>query len=133
MSEVLIYHNPRWSKSRESVQILNELGVEYSIRNYIVDPPDIDELKIISSKLGLHPKEFIRSREPDYKENRLDEFLDNEDVLFEKMSKYPKLIERPIIIIDNTAVLGRPPEKVKKFFVTDWNSYHLNNKKKGKL
>lgn len=101
------------------MQILNELGVEYSIRNYIVDPPNIDELKIISSKLGLHPKEFIRSREPDYKENRLDEFLDNEDVLFEKMSKYPKLIERPIIIIDNTAVLGRPPEKVKKFFVTD--------------
>tara|TARA_B100001250_G_scaffold242779_1_gene208650 strand:- start:3 stop:308 length:306 start_codon:yes stop_codon:yes gene_type:complete len=101
------------------VQILNELGVEYSIRNYILDPPSIDELKIISSKLGLHPKEFIRPREPDYKENRLDEFLDNEDVLFEKMSKYPKLIERPIIIIDNTAFLGRPPEKVKKFFVTD--------------
>ena len=101
------------------MQILNELGVEYSIRNYIVDPPNIDELKIISSKLGLHPKEFIRSREPDYKENRLDEFLDNEEFLFEKMSKYPKLIERPIIVSDNKAVLGRPPEKVKEIFVTD--------------
>ena len=115
MSEVLIYHNPRWSKSRESVQILNELGVEYSIRNYIVDPPDIDELKIISSKLGLHPKEFIRSREPDYKENRLDEFLDNEEFLFEKMSKYPKIIERPIIVRGNQAVLGRPTDQVRKF------------------
>lgn len=115
MSKVLIYHNPRWSKSRESVQILNELGVEYSIRDYISDPPDIDELQSLSSKLGLHPKDFIRSRELDYKENRLDEFLDNKEILFKKMSKYPKLIERPIIVRDNKAVLGRPAEKVRKF------------------
>jgi len=76
-------------------------------------------LKILSSKLGLHPKDFIRSRESDYKENRLDKCLDNKELLFEKMSKYPKLIERPIIVSDDKAVLGRPPEMVKKLFVTD--------------
>ena len=53
MSKVLIYHNPRWGKSRESVKILNELGIDYEIRDYIGSPPDVDELKVLSSKMGL--------------------------------------------------------------------------------
>jgi arsenate reductase len=101
------------------VQILDELDIEYDIRDYISNPPDINELKNLSSKLGLHPSEFIRSREADYKQNRLSEFLDNDEILFEKMSKYPKLIERPIIVSGNKAVLGRPVDKVKKFLNTN--------------
>ena len=119
MKEISIYHNPRWSKSRESVQILNELGIEYNIIDYISNPLSIDELKILSIKLDLRPCEFIRSREKDFKENGLAEFLDNDEILFEYMSKYPKLIERPIIQNENKAIIGRPAEQVRKFFNKD--------------
>ena len=112
MSKVLIYHNPRWGKSRESVQILNDLNVEYEIRDYLNNPPSVDELQSLAKKLGIKARDFTRTREAIFKELNLQRHLDDEHFIFKKMSEYPKLIERPIVVKGERAVLGRPPEKV---------------------
>ena len=112
MSKVLIYHNPRWGKSRESVQILNDLAVEYEIIDYLNNPPTVDELQSLAIKMGLKAREFIRVKEAVFKELDLQPHLDDDTFMFQKMSEYPKLIERPIVVKGERAVLGRPPEKI---------------------
>ena len=112
MSKVLIYHNPRWGKSRESVKILNNLGQEYEVIDYINTPPSPQQLKSLGKKMGISAKEFIRSNEVIFKELNLKSYLDNDAILFKHMSEYPRLIERPIVVKGNKAILGRPPEKV---------------------
>ena len=112
MSKVLIYHNPRWGKSRESVQILNDLGVDYEIIDYLNNPPSADELQSLADKMGVKARDFIRTKEAVFKELDLKPHLDNDTVLFKKMSENPKLIERPIIVKGERAVLGRPPRNV---------------------
>ena len=112
MSKVLIYHNPRWVKSRESVQILNDLNVEYEIVDYLNNPPSVDELQSLAIKMGIKAQEFIRTKEAIFKELNLQPHLDDENFIFQKMSENPKLIERPIVVKGERAVLGRPPEKV---------------------
>ena len=107
-----IYHNPNWSKSRKSVEILENENIDFEIIQYIKTPPSIDELKQICLKLNCEPKSIIRKGEKDYKENNISEILDNTDLLINKMVQYPKIIERPIIIIDDKAVIGRPPENI---------------------
>ena len=114
MSKVLIYHNPRWGKSRESVQILNELGVDYEIVEYLNNPPSAYELQSHAIKMGVKARDFIRTKEAVFKELNLQLHLDDEHFIFQKMSENPKLIERPIIVKGERAVLGRPPNKVKK-------------------
>ena len=112
MSKVLIYHNPRWGKSRESVQILNDLNVEYEIVDYLNNPPSVDELQSLAIKMGVKARDFIRARETVFKELNLQPHLDDERFMFQKMSENPKLIERPIVVKGERAVIGRPPEKV---------------------
>ena len=112
MSKVLIYHNPRWGKSRESVQILNDLNVEYEIVNYLNNPPTVDELQTLSKIIGVKARDFIRTKEAVFKELNLQPHLDDERFIFQKMSENPKLIERPIVVKGDKAVLGRPPEKI---------------------
>ena len=112
MNKVLIYHNPRWGKSRESVQILNDLGVDYEIIDYLNNPPSADELESLAIKMGVKARDFIRTKETVFKELNLQLHLDDEHFIFQKMSENPKLIERPIIVKEERAVLGRPPEKV---------------------
>ena len=114
MSKVLIYHNPRWGKSRESVQILNDINVEYEIVDYLNNPPSADELESLAIKMGVKARDFIRTKEAVFKELELHPYMDNDTVLFKKMSENPKLIERPIIVKGERAVLGRPPNKVEK-------------------
>ena len=114
MSKVLIYHNPRWGKSRESVQILKELGVDYEIVDYLNNPPSADELESLAIKMGVKARDFIRTKEAVFKELNLQLHLDDEHFMFQKMSENPKLIERPIIVKGERAVLGRPPNKVEK-------------------
>tara|TARA_B110000438_G_scaffold227225_1_gene221628 strand:- start:286 stop:585 length:300 start_codon:yes stop_codon:yes gene_type:complete len=97
------------------VKILDELGVEYEVKDYIKDPPDQFELNTLSEKMGLHPKDFIRTREPIFKELNLKKYLDDKDFLIQKMSEFPKLIERPIIVCGEIALLGRPPQKIIEF------------------
>ena len=115
MSKVLIYHNPRWGKSRESVQILKDLSVDYEIIDYLNMPPSADELQSLADKMGVNARDFIRTKEAVFKELNLQPHLDDDSFMFQKMSENPKLIERPIVVKGNKAVLGRPPEKVKEF------------------
>ena len=118
MSKVLIYHNPRWGKSRESVKILDNLGEEYEIVDYINTPPSAKELQSLAKKMGISAKDFIRSNESIFKDLGLKPFLDNDAILYKHMSENPKLIERPIVVKGEKAVIGRPPEKVRDFLIS---------------
>ena len=113
---IIIYHNPHWSKSRESLKILNNLSLDFKIIEYLKEPLTEDELKSLSKKLKLPPKNFIRKKDTLFKELDLAAFIDNEKVLFKYMSENPRLIERPIIVRGDKAILGRPIENVKTFF-----------------
>ena len=115
MSKISIYHNPRWGKSRESVKILENSGKEFEIVDYINQPPSPEELKILADKMGLSAREFIRSKESIFRELNLQSHLDDDDFLFQNMSKNPRLIERPIVVRGDSAVLGRPPDKIIDF------------------
>jgi len=96
------------------VQILNDLGVDYEIVDYLNMPPSADELQSLANKMGLKARDFIRTKEAVFKELNLQLHLDDEHFIFQKMSENPKLIERPILVKGERAVLGRPPNKVKK-------------------
>lgn len=107
-----IYHNPRCSKSRETLNIIQESNTEVEIVEYLNDVPTAKDLKSILDKLGLSAKDIVRKGEPIYKEQYKDKTLSNEEWI-EAMVKNPKLIERPIVVKEDKAVLGRPPENVK--------------------
>ena len=109
---MIIYHNPRCSKSRQTLAIIKDEGIEPDIVLYLDNPPSKKELKDIIKKLGIKPQELIRKGEKIYKENYKGKEL-TDDEWMEAMVKHPKLIERPIVIKGNKAVLGRPPENVK--------------------
>ena len=94
------------------MQILNDLNVEYEIVDYLNNPPSADELESLAIKMGVKARDFIRTREEVFKELNLQPHLDDEPFMFQKMSENPKLIERPIVVKGERAVLGRPPEKV---------------------
>ena len=94
------------------MQLLKDRGIDPHIIEYLKNPPSASEIRNLSKKLGLHPKEFIRTREPDFKEQKLSNNLEDSELLFEAMSRHPKIIERPIIVKENLAVLGRPPENI---------------------
>ena len=108
---VTIYHNPRCSKSRATLALLEENGVTPNIVEYLKDAPSADELKSILKKLGLSPREIMRKGEDTYKQLKLaDETSD--DALIKAMAENPILIERPIVVKGNKAAIGRPPENV---------------------
>ena len=92
------------------MQLLKENGIEPKIIEYLKTPLAINELKDLSKMMGLSPKEFVRRNETEFKDNDLIQFLDNDNVLFQAMANYPKIMERPIIVRGNKAVIGRPPE-----------------------
>ena len=105
------YHNPRCRKSRETLQYLKELGYEPELILYLKNPPTFEELKDVIGKLGIKPLELIRKNESIYKEKyKGKEYSDDEWIRI--MIENPKLIERPIIISESKAVIGRPKEKV---------------------
>ncbi len=108
----IIYHNPNWSKSRKSVEILKNKGIDFEIIQYIKSPPSVEELRNICKKLNLKANQIIRKTEKDFKDNNISETIDNETALLSKMNQFPKIIERPIIIIGEKAVIGRPPENI---------------------
>ncbi len=96
------------------MRILEDLNIDYEVINYLKDPPSIDDLKIISKKLNLRPKHFIRKGEKDFLNNSINCFIDDDTKLFELMNMYPKIIERPIILINEKGCIGRPPENIYK-------------------
>ena len=110
MSSVTLYHNPRCSKSRQTLQILEENGINPEIVLYLETPPTADEINGLLKKLGICARELLRKGEDAYKENNLKDTSLSDAELVAAMADFPKLIERPIVVKGAKAVLGRPPE-----------------------
>lgn len=111
MQKAVIYHNPRCRKSRETLNILNEKSVEVEVIEYLKAPPSKKDLELIVELLDIKPEELIRKTEKIFKEQYKGKSLTAEDWL-QVMVDNPILMERPIVICNNKAVIGRPPEKV---------------------
>jgi arsenate reductase len=109
---VTIYHNPRCSKSRATLALLEARGVKPKIVDYLNTPPSAAELKVILSKLGLKPRDILRTDETVYAKLGLKTRELDDDALIAQMVKNPILIERPIVVAGNKAAVGRPPENV---------------------
>lgn len=107
-----IYHNPRCSKSRAAMELLTDKGLEINTVKYLDTPPDRETLIEILDMLGLEPRELMRKGEAEYKANNLSDESLSRDQLIDAMLKFPKLIERPIVIKDGKAAIGRPMENV---------------------
>jgi arsenate reductase len=111
---VIIYHNPRCSKSRATLDLLEARGVKPEIVEYLKTPPTAAELKAILGKLGLKPGDIIRKSEPLYAELGLKQRRLDDDALIALMAANPILIERPIVVSGDKAAIGRPPQYVLK-------------------
>jgi len=111
-NEVVIYHNPRCSKSRQTLELLRERGIEPEIVKYLENPPSKEELARILDLLGMEPRELMRRKEKEYKELGLDDPSLSRAQLIRAMVEHPRLIERPIVLANGKAALGRPPERV---------------------
>lgn len=111
---VTIYHNPRCSKSRQTLQLLEDNGVEPEIIEYLKAPPTAPELDDILKKLAIEPRDLMRRKEDAYKANGLDDEALSREQLIVGMVQNPILIERPIVLANGKAALGRPPEDVLK-------------------
>lgn len=107
-----LYHNPRCSKSREALALLRERGVEPELILYLETPPTTKQLKELLHKLGLSARQLLRTGEEAYKALNLANEKLSDTALIKAMAENPKLIERPIFVNDNKAVIGRPPENV---------------------
>ena len=112
MSDIQIYHNPRCSKSRQTLSLLNENGVEPEIILYLETPPSTNQLKMLISQLSITARDLLRKSEDAYKTLNLKNPELSTDELLQAMHDNPKLIERPIVVKGDQAVLGRPPENV---------------------
>ena len=114
MNNFTIYHNPRCSKSRQTLELLKENNIEPEIILYLENPPSKEKLTELIDLLGINPRDLLRKGEEEYKAHNLrDESIKGEDII-KIMTENPKLIERPIVISKNKAIIGRPPENVLK-------------------
>ena len=109
---VTIYHNPRCSKSRQTLALLQERGVEPEVVEYLKDPPDAATLDAILERLKMEPRDLMRRREEPYKALNLQDEGLSRQALIAAMVEHPILIERPIVTKGSKAALGRPPESV---------------------
>jgi len=109
---IIIYHNPKCSKSRQTLELLVKQGIKPVINDYLKIPPTAEQIKEILKKLGYAPRDLMRKKEAPYTEHSLDNPSLSGDDLIEFMIKHPVLIERPIVLTNEKAAIGRPPEKV---------------------
>jgi len=109
---VTILHNPRCSKSRQTLALLEENGIAPEVVEYLKTPPTKEQLKEILSALSMAPRDLMRKKEAEYKDNSLDDTALTDEQLIDAMIAHPKLIERPIVIKDGAVRIGRPPESV---------------------
>lgn len=112
MSQTRIYHNPRCSKSRQTLAILNNNNENIEIIEYLKRPPSPAELAELVKQLAISPRQLLRKTETEYKELGLNNIDLSDTTLLEIMSQHPKLIERPIVVKNGKARLGRPPEAI---------------------
>ena len=109
---VTIYHNPRCSKSRQTLALLEEQGINPDIVLYLETPPDVSILKTLVKQLDITPRQLLRKGEQEYKDNQLGNPELSDDALIQAMVSFPQLIERPIVVNGQKARIGRPPESV---------------------
>lgn len=112
MTEYTLYHNPRCSKSRQALAILEEHSITPTIIHYLDTPPDKDTIQSLLTKLGITARELMRKGEEEYQVLALADESLTEAELIAAMVKHPKLIERPILVVDDKAIIGRPPAKI---------------------
>ncbi|MFG0633084.1 arsenate reductase (glutaredoxin) [Pseudomonas sp. xss_2] len=112
MTDLTLYHNPRCSKSRGALELLEARGLSPTIVRYLETPPDAATLKALLGKLGIAPRQLLRTGEDEYKTLELANPALSDQQLIEAMTQHPKLIERPILVVGDQAIIGRPPEKV---------------------
>ncbi|MFA0195945.1 arsenate reductase (glutaredoxin) [Vibrio artabrorum] len=110
---VVIYHNPRCSKSRQTLELLETKGVQPEVIKYLDTPLTVEQLKVLFTQLGFESvREMMRTKEADYKQANLDDPSISDNDLFTAMASNPKLFERPVVVANNKAKIGRPPEQV---------------------
>jgi arsenate reductase len=109
---VEIYHNPRCSKSRATLALLEENNITPEVRLYLENPPTAEQLSGVIAQLGITPRELLRKGEDEYKENNLKDTSLSDQQIIDLMVQFPRLIERPIVISNGQARIGRPPESV---------------------
>jgi len=114
LSNFTIYHNPRCSKSRLTLELLKDKGIDPKVILYLETPPSEKELVLILKKLNMEARELLRKGEVEFKEQNLSDTSKSEEDIIQAMVHSPKLMERPIVIYGDRAVIGRPPENVLK-------------------
>lgn len=112
MAQFKILHNPRCSKSRQTLTLLKDNKVDFEIVEYLKNPPTIKELKVIIKLLGVTPVDIMRKKEDAFKESGLNNAELSESEQIKLMLAYPKVIERPIVYSQSKAAIGRPPENI---------------------
>jgi len=126
MPDLILYHNPRWSKSRGAVSLLKEHNLDFSIVEYLKTPLTPSEIISLSKKLGKAPGEFVRKNEADFKNNNLATKLNDDQIMAEAIAKFPKIMERPIVVKGDKAVIGRPPENVLSLLGWEWQKWNAS-------
>ncbi|KPW27995.1 Arsenate reductase [Pseudomonas amygdali pv. mellea] len=112
MTDMTLYHNPRCSKSRGALELLQARGLTPDIVLYLETPPDAERLRDLLGKLGITARQLLRTGEDDYKQLNLADPSLSDEQLIAAMAAHPKLIERPILVAGDKAVIGRPPENI---------------------
>lgn len=110
--DIRIYHNPRCSKSRQTLELLRDRGIEPTIIEYLKTPPSVEELDRILVMLDMGPRQLMRSNEEEYKTLALDRAELDRAGLIQALHDHPRLIQRPIVVTSKAAAIGRPPEQV---------------------
>lgn len=112
MSASRLLHNPRCSKSRATLALLQARGIDFELLPYLEQPLTVDELRALLAQLGIGPRGLLRSGEPEYTVLGLDDPALDDEALLAAMAAHPRLIERPVFVHRGRAVIGRPPERV---------------------
>ncbi|MFU8805291.1 MAG: arsenate reductase (glutaredoxin) [Bradymonadaceae bacterium] len=116
IQNVTIWHNPRCSKSRQTLALLEERGIEFEVRRYLDDPPDAQTLSKVLDAMAMEPRDLMRRKEDEYRKFGLENPEMTRGELIAAMAEHPRLIERPVVIAGQRAALGRPPENVLTLF-----------------
>ena len=111
-----VYHNNRWGKSRKVLQLLRDNNIDFTVIEYLKEPINHDELHNICQILAIMPIELVRTNDNYFKALNVNINSMNNDEILELLVNHPKILERPIIVKNNDAVIGRPPENVEKLF-----------------
>ncbi|MXX06773.1 MAG: arsenate reductase (glutaredoxin) [Gammaproteobacteria bacterium] len=112
MERIVVYHNPDCSKSLATLALLEENEAEYDVVHYLETPPNIDELKELLGKLGLGIRDLLRRNEPEYDDLGLGDEALSEEIVYDLVCNHPVLIQRPIVVKGDRAIVARPPEAV---------------------